>query len=396
MAKLKYKHNTPVVEVLGPRILLSADLPGLDLVSLTPDEPLETDIEKALAEAESNLLSSPSDHSTEIQTTELVLVDTATDGYQQLVEDLLAQTDESRHLEVVLLDSERSGIDQISETLLAYQELDAVHLISHGSDGTINIGNTTLNAEVLDQNSIKIGAWSEAFSETGDLLIYGCNLAASEAGQTFVDTLAQLTDADVAASDDLTGQESLGGDWDLEYDTGTIEAGIAISQQTQADWQSVLANITVNNTLDTDNGDTSSIANLIASDGGDGISLREAIIAANNTANGGSPDEIHFEITDPLVGGAHTINLTTALDDITETVIIDGTTDSDFSTTPIIVLDGSSTTGANGLVLSGSGSDDSTIQGLVINNFDRGGAGIMISDSENNTIVGNYIGTDVT
>ncbi|MCP3951535.1 MAG: DUF4347 domain-containing protein, partial [Desulfobacterales bacterium] len=155
---------------------------------------------------------------------ELVLVDTATDDYQALVDDLLAQADDSRHLDVVLLDSERSGIDQISETLLAYQELDAVHLISHGSDGAVKIGNESLNSEVLDQNSIEISAWSEAFSKEGDFLIYGCNLAASETGQTLVSSLAQLTGTDVAASDELTGHPSLGGDWDPEYAQGQIEA----------------------------------------------------------------------------------------------------------------------------------------------------------------------------
>lgn len=46
----------------------------------------------------------------------------------------------------------------------------------------------------------------------------------------------------------------------------------------------MLASVTVGNNLDVVNGDTSSIANLIAGDGGDGISLREAILAANATA----------------------------------------------------------------------------------------------------------------
>jgi predicted outer membrane repeat protein len=44
------------------------------------------------------------------------------------------------------------------------------------------------------------------------------------------------------------------------------------------------ANVTVSTTLDEANGNTTSIANLIATPGGAGISLREAIIAANNTA----------------------------------------------------------------------------------------------------------------
>jgi hypothetical protein len=49
-------------------------------------------------------------------------------------------------------------------------------------------------------------------------------------------------------------------------------------------YSGLLAVVNVNQTADILNGDTSSIANLIASDGGDGISLREAIEAANNTA----------------------------------------------------------------------------------------------------------------
>ncbi|MEZ6074055.1 MAG: choice-of-anchor Q domain-containing protein [Pirellulales bacterium] len=53
----------------------------------------------------------------------------------------------------------------------------------------------------------------------------------------------------------------------------------------------MLSVVTVNNNLDLVNGNTSSIANLIASDGGDGISLREALDAANNTAGA---DVINF------------------------------------------------------------------------------------------------------
>ncbi len=55
----------------------------------------------------------------------------------------------------------------------------------------------------------------------------------------------------------------------------------------------LLAGVTVGNTLDVVNGDTLSIANLIANDGGDGISLREAITAANNT---GGADTVTFGV----------------------------------------------------------------------------------------------------
>ena len=67
----------------------------------------------------------------------------------------------------------------------------------------------------------------------------------------------------------------------------------------------MLAAVTVDNNLDLVNGDTSSIANLIANDGGDGIALREAIDAANNTLGG---DEIQFSVTG-------TINIASQLPD---------------------------------------------------------------------------------
>ena len=167
----------------------------------------------------------------------------------------------------------------------------------------------------------------------------------------------------------------------------------------------LLALVTVSNDNDADNGDTSSIAALIASDGGDGISLREAMIAANNTANDpiDTPDQIHFAIAG---AGPHTINITAALPDIVDPLTIDGYTEtldgaSAPNTNPItasidadirIIIDGGGG-GFDGFHIV-TGSSGTTIRGLVINDF--GGDGIEINAASNNVIVGNFIGTDVT
>ena len=73
----------------------------------------------------------------------------------------------------------------------------------------------------------------------------GCDLAAGEDGLSLVDSLAALTGADVAASTDDTGTALLGGDWELEYTSGSVETAVAISTEAQASWVGLLAIETV-------------------------------------------------------------------------------------------------------------------------------------------------------
>ncbi len=129
-----------------------------------------------------------------------------------------------------------------------------------------------------------------------DLLIYGCDLAAGQQGRALVQALGSLCDCDVAASTDMTGQAMYGGDWQLEFVLGHVETTVAFSETVQQDWAGLLAVVTVDTTADLVNGDTSSIAALLGNKGADGrISLREALQAANNTPNGGTPDEIQVQ-----------------------------------------------------------------------------------------------------
>ena len=74
-------------------------------------------------------------------------------------------------------------------------------------------------------------------TDDADLLIYGCDVAGSDQGREMVETLAALTGADVAASTDRTGNETLGGDWALEYEAGDIEAQIVFSSELRQSWR---------------------------------------------------------------------------------------------------------------------------------------------------------------
>ncbi len=116
-------------------------------------------------------------------------------------------------------------------------------------------------------------------------------------------------------------------------------------------------------------------------------SLRQAILNAD-LASG--PDIIDFAIAG---AGVQTISPISALPTVTNTVTIDGTTQTGYSGTPLIQIDGSSAGAVGGLSFN-SGSSGSTVEGLIISNF-SGAAGITLN-SNDNVVQGNWIGTDAT
>ena len=127
--------------------------------------------------------------------------------------------------EVLVLDQNRDGLEQITQALAARSgSVSALHIVSHGASGSLALGATTLDAASLEGHRAQLRAWADALTADADILFYGCNVAADEAGIGFVEELSRLSGADIAASTDLTGSAELGGDWELEYATGSIEA----------------------------------------------------------------------------------------------------------------------------------------------------------------------------
>ena len=168
--------------------------------------------------------------------TEIVFVDPTVPNYQ----DLLSGLDPS--IEVIMLDGGQDGIEQMAGALAGRTGIDAIHLISHGEAGALQLGTGTLNVDTMPgQYADELAVIQQALSEQADILVYGCDFAEGQAGQDAVTLLSQLTGADVAASTDDTGYAGLGGDWDLEFQVGTVEAQGAIDYDTQADWVGLLS-----------------------------------------------------------------------------------------------------------------------------------------------------------
>ncbi|MDT9547292.1 MAG: DUF4347 domain-containing protein [Chlorobium phaeovibrioides] len=121
-----------------------------------------------------------------------------------------------------VLDEEIDGIEQIVGSLSGLGELDSIHIISHGSPGSITIGSTVLDSESLVQYSSGLAALGAVLRDGGDLMLYGCNVASGAAGSAFIDAFSAAIGADVAGSDDLSGGIPAGGDWELEVQSGPV------------------------------------------------------------------------------------------------------------------------------------------------------------------------------
>lgn len=106
----------------------------------------------------------------------------------------------------------------------------AIHLISHGQPGGLWLGGQLHDAAALARDAAHWKAVGDALAPGGELLLYGCEVAQGEAGQHFVQELARLTGAKVAASARPTGAAALGGDAALEVHTGPVATTPLLAQ----------------------------------------------------------------------------------------------------------------------------------------------------------------------
>jgi hypothetical protein len=226
----------------------------------------------------------------------LVFIDSNVEDYQSLISGV------SPNAEVIILDETLDGIEQITERLATKQNIEAIHIISHGSPGAVQLGANTLNSSNIESFGPGLQQWRKALIPGADILLYGCNVAADVSVTTnidyirhisqeltplsnslsrlkatqdnldnsligssvddfryqtgvktpggtgvkptkpnqFLERLSELTGADIAASANLTGNAALGGDWELEVQTGLIETPIPFNANTLKTYSGVL------------------------------------------------------------------------------------------------------------------------------------------------------------
>ncbi len=225
-----------------------------------------------------------------IQPATLVFIDSGVDDCKFLAAGV------REDVKVIVLDSDTDGIKAMTAELQNFASshglIDAVHIVSHGCRGSLQLGNTVLDSDTLSQYSSCWQQWRNVLTEEANILLYGCRAAAGN-GATFVRQLSQLTGATIAASADLIG----GGNWNLEFTTGPIKAPPAFKPEVRLAYSGVLAILTVTNNADSGAG-----------------SLRQAI------ADAAAGDTIQFASS--LAN--QTITLTSGQLNVTKNLIIDG------------------------------------------------------------------------
>ena len=169
----------------------------------------------------------------------LVFVDAAVRDRTQLTRSLPATA------KLVLIQPGEDPFDQMAEAAASHSGLASISVLSHATPGKLRFSNADFDAGALQRKGSALAAIARSLANDGDILLYGCDLAAGEEGNAIVATMATLTGRDVAASSDSTGDAALGGDWDLEVSSGPIAAGPFTFSGPESGWNDLLA-ITVN------------------------------------------------------------------------------------------------------------------------------------------------------
>jgi hypothetical protein len=167
----------------------------------------------------------------------LVIIDSGVEQAEVLLQGMIPPA------QAVILNPDQDGVTQITQLLKQNPTVSSLHIISHGSPGSLQLGNSQLSLDTLRKYAEQLQNWFKVPLSKGDLggslLLYGCNVAAGDAGTEFIEKLHRLTGAEIAASATRTGNSSLGGDWQLEVTTHDFVAELAVTPAVQESYSGV-------------------------------------------------------------------------------------------------------------------------------------------------------------
>ena len=184
--------------------------------------------------------------------TTVVFIDASVSDYQTL------QTGVVEGVEAVILSPNQNGIEEITDFLQQHPQITTIHIVSHGSPGCLYLGNSQLNLDNISKYADLLPHW-----QSENILLYGCNVAAGDAGEEFIRKLHEITNATISASATKTGNAALGGNWELETTLGKSTTHQAFTATATANYAGVLgaAPVLVNNNFTVNQGNSIIVTN---------------------------------------------------------------------------------------------------------------------------------------
>ncbi|MGP0172268.1 Ig-like domain-containing protein [Pseudomonas sp. NCHU5208] len=226
--------HAPLAISLEARMMFDGAV-AATVAETTASQPTDTPDAASSPDASHDTLAAAPESATADQRQDLVFIDGKVADKEQLIASLRPG------VEVVVLDGNRDGLQQIADYLQGRQDIDAIHIFSHGEQGLLKLGSATLDNQNVASRSTELAAIGASLSSDGDILLYGCDIGRSDSGAALVEQLATLTQADIAASSDRTGAAAMGGDWELERQSGEIAAHDVLDMAQLANYDNLLA-----------------------------------------------------------------------------------------------------------------------------------------------------------
>lgn len=166
---------------------------------------------------------------------EVVLIDAAVNNPDFFLQQL------QHHQHGIVL-SPHSTLASVTQELKQFKHLQAIHVVSHGAPGQFQLGQTVVHQAQLkaglaaprSNQPALLAQWGQVLAPDGDIVLYGCEVAATPIGQDFLKALHQVTQADVAASIDRSGDPNnaqLAGNWQLEATIGSVPHSLQLQGQ---------------------------------------------------------------------------------------------------------------------------------------------------------------------
>lgn len=153
----------------------------------------------------------------------LIVVDRQVPQWQDLLRGIAPA------VEVVVLPPDADGVNVLAEVLRDRAPVQELHILAHGAPGCLYLGTGCLDLAALRGDRAEL-AQALAPGAVAEIWLYGCNVAAGDAGSEFVAALHRRSGAAIAASTQPVGA----GLWVIDPQAGTPAGRLALATPTRA------------------------------------------------------------------------------------------------------------------------------------------------------------------